>query len=409
MKFFLYIAKILIIVDLIFFISCNQTTTKQDILLKEAELLAEEDPLKAFSVLDSIVNPSISLSKENYMKYLVINTQIKSKNGQNIENDTLIEDAISFYQKHKDNKQLGKAYFYAGNVYTMRDDRERAFKYFLKALDLSTSSGEMLFEGRSLYNLGYHYYYNNIKDTAGIYWKKSLKIFQKLEQKQNIGQNLYMLALIEYQNRNVDKSKKYADQSLFVAKEIGDRKTLFWTNNLLGILTRDEAKYNLANQFFQQALLNSITVEDSSKVYTNIADLYLRQAKLDTAINYIQLLEKQIILTDDLYTLRSMHLTMADYYKRLKDYKAVLYHGNIAERLDNLIEQKKITKTIYELDKQHTIDKFKQEEFHKKLRYLVVAIIIVLFLGLAYFYRHIKLKRKMNRLEDEINRITKQM
>lgn len=408
MKLYQYIINFLSLAVVVLFYACKEANEhEQHQLLNEAQLLVEDSPQEALILLDSIIDPEETLSDDAYMQYLIVLTQAKFKNGESIQNDTLLEKAVNYFEQHHNDRLLGIAYFCAGNLNTIKDDKEKAFGYYLKALDLARSNNDLLFEGKSLYNLGYQYYYNNVRDTANIYWQQSLKIFQQLGKKQHVAQNLYMLALIDFQNQNFHESKQYALQALAISKNLSDKKIIFSTNNLLGILAQAEIADHEALKFFNNALSHAQSVLDSSKVYINITDLFLSKSDLKNAGLYKNILEQRVSQLDDVYTLFSLHLTLKEYYERSNDYKSTYSHYQTAEELNNLIEQRKITKQIYELDKQYTLDRYKKQEAYKKKQYTVVSILIIICLTSVYFYRHITLRKKITVLEDEINRITK--
>jgi len=163
MKFCLYNITIpLLIVFLLIGTSCKKVKTKEEVLLGEAQLLLDDKPKEALSLLDSIANPATSLSKDKYMQYIVANTYARFTNDLDITHDTLIFKAITYFEKHNNEKQLAVAYLYAGNVYNLKDEKEKAFRLYTKSYDLAKKNDDLFTETKSYFNIGYYYSYNNI-------------------------------------------------------------------------------------------------------------------------------------------------------------------------------------------------------------------------------------------------------
>ena len=85
-------------------------------MLAEAEVLAETDPDSALTIIEKIDSLHIHFGGENHARLALVGTKARYRCFQAVKDDTLIHDAVRYFQKHGNDKELGEALMYQGAV-----------------------------------------------------------------------------------------------------------------------------------------------------------------------------------------------------------------------------------------------------------------------------------------------------
>mgnify|MGYP001368963159 CR=1 FL=1 len=72
-------------------------------------------------------------------------TQAKYKNYVSLENDSLIQVAVDYFEKNSDRERLAKSYFYSGCVHREQEDISTAINLYLKSLRTMPQGGDSAF------------------------------------------------------------------------------------------------------------------------------------------------------------------------------------------------------------------------------------------------------------------------
>lgn len=403
-----HINRLLFIIIILACTSCKEIKTQNGILLNEAQQLADDNPKQALALLDSIDNPATTLDKDHYMQYIVLKTYTQFSNGIDISNDTLILTAVDYFEKQKNEEQLSLAYLYAGNLFHVKDNKERAFKYFVKSYDLAKKNKQVLIEGKSLYNMGFYFTYNNMQDSALVYYEKSLKIFKQIDKKKIIAQNLFSLAKGYYMKDSLDIARKYGEESLALSTEIEDKTYQYGASNQLGMIADKDSNYNQALQYYKIAL--QYAEEDTlllTKTTMNIANVYIHKNRFDSAALYAKIVEERIPIIKDLYTLRSMTATLYNYYTGICNYKLANQYGEMRKNLKTLIDNKKISAKIYAIDKERYLMQYKEKDKEKNIILTCIGLSAFMIIVALFIYYKRKSKHDIEILIDNIKRLEK--
>ena len=386
-------------------ISCKKAETREDVLLSEAQLLLDDKPKEALALLDSIISPKTTLSKDRYMQYIVANTYARFTNGFNIAQDTLIFEAVTYFEKTKNEKQLAVAYLYAGNVHNIKGERENAFMLYIKSCDLAKKNKDLFTESKGIYNIGSYFYKNNLQDSAIVYLEKSLNNFRKLDNKDNITTNLYALAISNFMIDNLQDAKKYNNEAFSLASELDLKIIQYASRNNLGRVADAEGNYKQSLKYLNEALLYTNDTLLQTKTIMNIADMYMHQNKLDSSTYYINIIEERVPQIKDLYTLRSMCASLYNYYTKLPNYQLANYYGDMRRNLKQLIDDKKITDKIQAIDKDRAIEQYKEATSQKHEWYIYCLSLVAISIIVLYTLNRIKSKRQIILLKDNIKRL----
>ncbi len=110
--------------------SCN---ARHDGRISEALYLTEKDkPDSAQSLLSKI--DQTRLSDHDMAKYSLVYTIAQDKCGLNIDSDSLLGTAYTYYNKRPDDSLYAKCQYYMGKYYSLNDSSEKALICFQKSI-----------------------------------------------------------------------------------------------------------------------------------------------------------------------------------------------------------------------------------------------------------------------------------
>ncbi len=361
-------------------------------LLKEADVLMESDPLKAFGKLEAITDTA-SMETEEYMKYIVALVYTKQEAKQNIKNDTLIYSAREYFDLTDDYQQTALANFGAGWVHYANGETENAVHCFLHANECAQKTGNDLVGGRSMNNIGYIYYEQDMMDSAVVYFKKALSHYQKADNTNvrvmrtltNIGQ------AYEIQSNFTDASYYY-EKGLKLANELGNELYQVAFIHNIGVLHYDRNDYGKAIEYFHTALSKSKQVEDSVKLHLNLARVYHKTHQADSVSYYKNLVKERVSYISDYYTLKAIYSLFSDYYDQTGNHKQAAQYLKLEKEVRAEIEAQNKAKEIqaahhkYYMQKQRKRFEASQREQNIYMLSLSGIIIVMLALGAFFIY-----------------------
>ena len=110
------------------FVGCSNRYEKE---LESAEQLASTHPDSALSILDSIDHTQLRKGEE--AKYALIYTMAQDKSGLDVDSDSLIGIAYSYYRQREQDSLYAKCEYYMGKYFMLNDSSEQALNCFEKS------------------------------------------------------------------------------------------------------------------------------------------------------------------------------------------------------------------------------------------------------------------------------------
>lgn len=401
----LYIVILLLMV----FVSCGEhKKTSYVDMLKQAQMLADDDPDKALILLDSISKPE-DMGKDNYMQYVVAKTQAKYKAKKDVSKDTLIFEAQKYFETKNNPRQAALANLYAGIMYDAKDQFDMSLKSFKLAQYYANKSGDEMLEGRSYNNIAYEYYSQLFMDSAIVYYKKALNIYEK-----KAGAEIFALSSIRsiglgyYALDDIDSAYCYYQKGLELAQK-DDNK--FYINRFtqdLGYVYRRKGEYDKSSIYLHAALENSTNVEDSLRINLNLIQLYNLTRQKDSSKYYTDIIESKISDVKDIYMLRNIYRSISDYYKQEKNYEEALKYAELENQTNTEIRKQNVADKLLDADKKFVMDQMtkKFEEQREKL-YLFIGLLVILVIAiiLIFYLSNKRVKKDFVMVDAEIRRI----
>jgi len=367
--------------------SCSEEEYSVD-MLRQAQDVMEDDPAKALGLLTSIENPE-NMPQDEYMQYIVTLVHCKYQAKQDINSDTLIWTAQRYYES-KDNPKLASlADFYSGQIYFQEEEYGKAVTSFLRADKNALKNDDYLLAGRSLNNIGYIYWDQEVLDSAIIYLEKSHPLLKK----GNAPDDLILRSLINLHNayensEKYDEALKYTLKGLEHAKNINNEKYIAIFTHNAGVIYQNTNEYDTAKKYFLESLpgLSSL---DKFRVYLNLSRAYLAVNQSDSAQYYRDIFTEHLSKTDDLYMHRVAHAALSVYYEHIGNAQKALEYRDMKDAVELRIKNENKARKIQEAKTEYYLE-LKQKEIdaankHKWMIGISALFIIAALVILFYF------------------------
>lgn len=381
-----FILFLFITISLLF--SCNGNNHSLE-LLDQAQDLIESNPEHALMILDSIDNPR-GMGTDKYMQYIVTYVGAKHEMKADILEDTLIFDAQKYFNNKRDFKNSPYANYYAGWVYYTNDQLMHSLESFMQVVSNITSQNSLLV-GRSLNNIGYIYYQQQLYDSAIINYQKALVYYSKIEntEERKLRTFTYLGSAYEALNK-LDSASYYFNKCLSLSRETDNKAYQFYSLKNLGVVCYGEKKFNKAIEYFQSALAVDVEHEEEVRqVYLYLLNIYNKKQELSLAKQYADLVITSLPQVTYNYTTKEMYGALADYYQELGDYKKSLEYRNLEMGTKEQIQREADAVALLAADKKfHLTQKdqeVKQARSHAYLFLMIGVAVLGIVLSFLFF------------------------
>ena len=218
----IHIASLAAILACLLLTSCRQDNSVTDELLDQIERLVEECPDSALielNRLDSLIGSGTVLLKgeAQHARYALLKTQTHDKNWIDDTNDSLILQAVRYYDEHGSEREQMLAHYYLGCIRRNARNFSMAYTSFLEAAHRATELGDHTFAGLS---------YGNISCICRDFYS---------------GEDLL-----------------YAEKSYQCHQTAGDTARMNWALMLKGIALNYQKRYAEADSIFDYLLLSDV-------------------------------------------------------------------------------------------------------------------------------------------------------
>ena len=382
-------------------VGCSKQQSTLDKQLDEVEKIIEVNPDSASSILENIASPE-QLDDKTFARWCMLSGKVTDEIFNILLPSYQFERANAWYSSYgKPNEQV-QILIYLGRSYANDGDYDKAMSIYTNALEIG--------EKNKLYNLvGYTYSY--IGDLYGEKFMrteaiKRYKAAAECFKKEN-NTDSYACALRDVGREyacidSLSRALKILTIADSVARNTKNIEVTASIDNALGNIYAMQNKYDKAEEYFLKALVGRETMPD----YMALIDLYIASG----AINKAQELLSKILQDNPKYTYSIKYL----YYQIYNEEK------NYKEALTNLKEYVEITDSIIYADNQSKILNIESKYNHLKISkevdrlkikqqsYIIVLVIcigILLLIIIGYLLYRKKAKEKIQRQQEELNRI----
>ncbi len=382
-----------------FFYSCTSQPEAPK-LLREASKLAENNPVEAMNLIDSIADPENSLTKEQYMQYLVTRVQVYYKNFRDISRDTLIFEARDYFRRKRNNYSNLRflSYFYSGSVYREQQRNNLAINEYKHALTIAEEESNKPQQAFVHYNIGNLYFEQHAYQTALDYYKKAV-----INYKSDTAKILISLAAAGQSSLLLgerDSALTYFDQALQLTREIGNKSEEAKSLQNKAVTLYEQRNYQDAIPLLQEAVKIDPDSSEVARYNLNLARTYKSLGVQDSVTFYVRELEKSMDKIPDLYFQSAVSKFLADVYIDKGDYPTAINYLQIRDSCIRQIAKNTNVKELASAEREYDLAKKESLLAKEKMRSyrlgLIVTIccLIIVITGSGLFYQNLKHKRQ---------------
>lgn len=186
---------------------CGRRPSAERRAMELAESLMDSLPDSALTIMQGVALPADAPEEDRALRALLL-SQALDKNYLDVESDTLIAVADSFYRVTSDTRRQMLAAFYHGRVLFNAKDYPRALRLFTEALELATSLSDPFWQGRAAKEISLIYDATYHSPEALTYAKKAYEAFKTSGIQPHLNYALNSLARSYYNVGDYDMAKK---------------------------------------------------------------------------------------------------------------------------------------------------------------------------------------------------------
>lgn len=325
-----------------------------------------------------------TMSAEEHAHYYLLKTQLGYFTNNPLPSDSLLDLAISFYNKVEDQQKLANAFYYKSFSYEKNENLSQAILYAKKAERLSMGTNDERLQFKIAENLSY---LNGLCDNSLLqlqYAKKALYIARKAQKRNWEAYSYNNISFAFYNLGQQDSAYFYIEKFVPLIKYVYDTDKAGYLTNA-GLLFK-ETNSEKAKDYFKKAL----TYDELPETYEHLADIYYAEGNKEEAYK----IWKKALTKDSRYEKDNIILSILSYN---------LERGNLDEASKNLDEIIAIKDSIITVLRNDTIKdlqlRFDHEvamhEADKKLidaQWMLLGLICVL--GAMALYIYIRRKKE---------------
>ena len=401
-KWILYFSLLLVLLGFVFFGSKKGEVTA---LLRVAEKSIEKEPDKALILLDSIQQME-ELSEQQQALWCLLYTSVLDRKQIKHTSDSLIQIAVSYYEKNDLPERKMQAYYYYGIVLQDLNDAIQAQDYYLRAYKLGIELERYVFLGRICANLGTLYTYQELCSQASHFQQKAVSYFEKNRDTVRLSLVFRDMARIHLNEHRLDSAVANYTKAL---KYTSDVHKFCMFNELTGAYAR-MGDYEKGVSCAHMAYDRAETTEDSCLVTLGLGSLYLRMGEKDSAYHYLSFCRQ----STNPYTLKDLYLYLAQFEKSRHNWPTYAFYQEqynvFRDSIDNLTKMETLAR-LQRLYDYREIEKkkeyYRQESDRKtgKLYKLSLGGVgCLLFVVCIIFYLWKERKKKEEQLNQSLRR-----
>jgi len=372
--------------------ACNGTRVTEK--LDQVDSLISKDLIDSAYAIHHSLNEA-TMTEEDKAHYCLLATQLGYVTNHPLPSDSLLEMALTYYNKVGNNQKLADVYYYKSARSRINQDYPQAILYCKEAERLADQSKDIRLQYKIVENLAY---LNGLCGDDRLqlhYAKKALAIARSVQNKNWMVYTYNKISIAFTNLEQYDSAFYYIEKSIPYFEYVYDSDKVEYLANI-GILYKDNDPKK-AKEFLKKAL----SYGEHPGIYDHLADIYFSEGNKEEA-----------------YNLWKKALTINGRYERDYIIQSILSYdlerGNIDDVSKNVDEIINIKDSILNKLKNDTIKdlqlRFDHEvamhEADKKLlntqRLLLGSAIILVLMAFYIFYRKKKEEARQREHRDQL-------
>lgn len=365
--------------------------------LEEAEACMEADPVRAYQYLQQVDSAMAELTDEQQAKYALLQVQAMHKCRLPLDNDSLIDIAVTFYQKSSEKHALAKSLLYKGLVHKQNDEVEQAVEAFAASERYFTDVEDnrhkaLLFDHYGLLLLKQAMY-----EEALHYFKLTWKYEMMGDSAHYVVSTYRHMAMVYDLLGHKDSARTCYIEGLAYAdeKKIRAKNYYHLLQNYASFLTETH-NYPEAEHLLLQC---ADRLEDSTYVHTlnsSLATLYYKKGEYEMALSYAN----KTLKSRDSLTVCGGYLRLYKIYREMGDLQTAMHYHDLYREYDNDLSTRRRTAQVAAIPYRMKNRLLQQEgdiwEQRKWGWIGMSALMLVAAWGIFYFIRKREGRKQLN-------------
>lgn len=366
-------------------------------ILLQAEKLLEEAPDSALQLLESH-SQSIKKKTEDQMHYILLLTKAKEICGIPHTSDSLIWQAVKYYEAHGTNLQTAEAYYYQGCVYRDKNDVDYALESFQLAAYLPTSSEHHLL-GKAYNQMGNLFLYQKLDYEAMEAYRKAAQHAWKEKDSTAWSERLRHTAHAFTALNSPDSALHYYEQALQANPKLHPKD-----------IERAKADLYIQLKDFQKARQ---ALEHDLEAYLTWADYYHGINKRDSASHYYAYALNRTE-TNDLQR-KAIYQRLSAYAEENREIQKAYLYLKMADQIQDTIQNRYEVELARQAQLIHTYRNASKKKYEKLTQEIkeesdetlpVWIILTIIPIGVGFvIHRYLRHKKRTVVQQPEINTI----
>lgn len=236
----------LLVAIFLLFVACSGCSSRRvNTRFQQVYGLLNTAPDSALSLLEGV--DRLSLSEKDHAVYSLLYTIAQDKSGWDVDSDSLIGIAYSYFKGREQDSLYAKCQYYMGKYYLLNDSTRMAEECFTNAMRVSKKNEDYYTAYLALEKLSKSLNGSDPK-AAMNYAKEAYQIFAD-KFNDNLSNRFFLLLGISNSfslAAEIDSARNYLNQALSCAQESGDAELLSSAYQSLSIIMRKQEKNDSA-------------------------------------------------------------------------------------------------------------------------------------------------------------------
>ena len=362
--------------------ACNGIQVSERLSLIDS-LVVKEQYDSACVVLRDLDNTA-TMTEEEQAHYYLLATQLGYLTNQPLPSDSLLDQAITYYNKVGNNQKLANYYYYKSARSRLQQDYPQAIWYGKEAERLAKYTDDERIQFKIAENLSF---LNGLCENNHLqiqYAKKALAIAQEVQNRNWMAYAYSNLGFAFYNIGQQDSAYFYIKKSESLVHYVYDSdKAAFLTN--IGLLYK-MANPQKAKEFFDQAL----TYSENSGTIEHLADIYYAEGNKEEAY---RLWKKALSAGGRCDKANLIHSILSYDLERGRLDEASKYVDEVIAIKDSMLYLLR-NDTIKDLQLRFDHEVAMHEADRKLINTQWILIGLVILLGVMAFYIYIRRKKE---------------
>ena len=361
----------------------------------------------ALSVLNGV--DQAKLSKAEMARYALVYTIAQDKSGLDVDNDSLLRTAYTYYNNREDDSLYAKCEYYMGKYYMLNDSTELAMDCLQKAADVSEKNGDRYTQCMALEK------YSRVLSQTNP--RKAVEVARHAEttyssipeaSKSNIVYTKLNVSMCLLFADSVNEAEKKCKEAMSVAYEVKD-------SGILSDVYQDMASVLAEKKNYKESLWYSyqsckLDNADQSSKMLNLAWSYLNADSIkqcNALLNTIQTENLSELYTA--YYIRHLAAIKEHDYSKAVSLADSAYHYIEEMYGSELNKKQKYYTSLVAAQYEMGISEGKNNLLTWVIGLIVLSVMVVLaFISYAFWQYQLKAKRKIKN-EKEKREMEKKM